>query len=135
MRKLGKSPLLSSSSDASIDEKKQEQSSRIGNTSWFQYGKCYEKETGRKFSRYKSEAALQKCSGEHLCRSVTSIKLLSNFIEITLRHLFSLVNLQHIFRTSFPKNTSGGLHLTNEILKNQFRGMHFSRRISITLFS
>ena len=45
MRKLGRSPLLSSSSHASIDEKKQEQSSRIGNTSWFQYGKCYEKET------------------------------------------------------------------------------------------
>ena len=131
MRKLGRSPLLSSSSDASIDEKKQEQSSRIGNTSWFQYGKCYEKETGE----HLCSLNYQKCSGEHLCRSVTSIKLLSNFIEITLRHLFSLVNLQHIFRTSFPKNTSGGLHLTNEILKNQFRGMHFSRRISITLFS
>ena len=32
-------------------------------------------------------------------------------IEITLWHGFSLVNLMHIFRTPFPKNTSGGLLL------------------------
>ena len=32
-------------------------------------------------------------------------KLQSNFIEITLRHECSSVNLQHIFRTPFPKNT------------------------------
>ena len=30
-----------------------------------------------------------------------------NFIEIILRHWSSPVNLLHIFRTSFPKNTSG----------------------------
>ena len=35
--------------------------------------------------------------------------LLCNFIEITLRHWRSPVNLQHIFRTHFPKNTYGGL--------------------------
>ena len=39
------------------------------------------------------------------CRSVISIKLKSNFIEITLRHGFSPVNLLHIFRILFPKNT------------------------------
>ena len=35
------------------------------------------------------------------------------FIEInfTLRHGCSPVNLLHIFRTLFSKNTSGGLHL------------------------
>ena len=33
------------------------------------------------------------------------------FIEIKLRHGCSLVNLLHTFRTSFPKNTSGGLLL------------------------
>ena len=32
-------------------------------------------------------------------------------IEITLWHGFSLVNLMHILRTPFPKNTSGGLLL------------------------
>ena len=32
-------------------------------------------------------------------------------IEITLRRRCSLGNLLHIFRTSFPKNTSGGLLL------------------------
>ena len=33
-------------------------------------------------------------------------KLLSNFIETTLRHGYSLVKLLHIFRTHLPKNTS-----------------------------
>ena len=31
--------------------------------------------------------------------------------EITLRHEYSPVNLLHIFRTTFPKNTPGGLLL------------------------
>ena len=34
-----------------------------------------------------------------------------NKVEITLRHGCSPVNLLHIFRTTFPKNTSGGLLL------------------------
>ena len=63
----------------------------------------------------------RKFTGEQLCRSaisiklqhsrrsVISLKLQSNFIEITLRHGCSPVNLLHIFRTSFPKNSSGGL--------------------------
>ena len=40
-----------------------------------------------------------------------SIELQNNFIEITLRHGCSLVNLLYIFRTPFPKNTSGRLLL------------------------
>ena len=36
-------------------------------------------------------------------------KLLCNFIKIALRHGCSRVNLLHIFRTPFPKNTSGRL--------------------------
>ena len=47
-----------------------------------------------------------KFTGEHLCRDAISIKLQSNFIEITLWHESSPVNLLHIFRTPFPKNTS-----------------------------
>ena len=50
-----------------------------------------------------------KFTGEHPCRSVISIKLLCNFIEITLRHRFSPLNLLHIFRTRFSRNTSGWL--------------------------
>ena len=40
-----------------------------------------------------------KFTGEHPCRNMISIKLLRNFIEITLRHGCSPVNLLHIFRT------------------------------------
>ena len=40
------------------------------------------------------------------------IKLLCNFIEVTLRHGCSNVNLLHIFRISFIKNTSGWLLLS-----------------------
>ena len=52
-----------------------------------------------------------KFTGEHPCRSVISIKLQSNFTEITLRHGFSPVNLLLIFRTLFTKSTYGRLLL------------------------
>ena len=57
-----------------------------------------------------------KFTEEHPCRSVTSRKLLCNFIEIALWHGFSPVNLLHMFRTPFYKNTSGRLLLTLIIL-------------------
>ena len=56
-----------------------------------------------------------KFTGDHLCRSVIWIKLLCNFIEISLRHGFSPVNLLHIFSTPFTKNTSGWLFLESWI--------------------
>ena len=52
-----------------------------------------------------------KFKGENPCRSVISIKLQSNFIETTLRHGCSPLNLLHIFKTLFLKNTSGWLLL------------------------
>ena len=45
-----------------------------------------------------------KFTGEYPCRSAISIKLL---FEIALWHGYCPVNLLHIFRTSFPNNTSG----------------------------
>ena len=39
------------------------------------------------------------------------MKLLCNFIEIALRHECSPVNVLQIFKTTFPKNTSGWLLL------------------------
>ena len=53
-----------------------------------------------------------KFAGEHPCRSAISIKLQSNFIEITLRYGCSSVNLLHFFRIPFLKNTPGGLLLS-----------------------
>ena len=50
-------------------------------------------------------------TGELAYRRVISIKLLCKFIEITLLHGCSPVNLLHIFRIFFLKNTSGGLLL------------------------
>ena len=58
------------------------------------------------------EGVLKICSKfteEHPCRSAISIKLQSNFIEITLRHGYSPVNLLHILKTPFPRNTCGWL--------------------------
>ena len=54
--------------------------------------------------------ACSKFAEEHQCRSVISIKLLSNIIEIAVRH---------IFRTSM-KNAYGGM-LLNETLKYKSR--------------
>ena len=49
-----------------------------------------------------------KSTEEHPYRSVISVKLL---FEITVWRRCSPVNLMHIFRTPFPKNTSGRLLL------------------------
>ena len=65
-----------------------------------------------------------KFTGEHPCRSAISIKLFCNFIEISLRYGCSPVNLLHIFRTSFPKNTSEWLLLVFRIYPLKF---HFSK--------
>ena len=56
-----------------------------------------------------------KFAGEDLCRSVILIKLLCNFIEITLRHGCSPVNLEYIFRTLFSKSTSEGCLCTEDL--------------------
>ena len=50
-----------------------------------------------------------KFIGEHPCQSVVSIKLQSNCIIITPQHGCSPVNLLHIHRALFRKNTSGQL--------------------------
>ena len=74
------------------------------------------------FTRFRSsrpevflrKGVLEICSkftGEHPCQSVILIKLLCNFIEITVRHGCFPVNLLQIFRTSFLKNTRGWLVL------------------------
>ena len=52
-----------------------------------------------------------KLTREYPCRSVILTKLQSNFIEITFRHGFSPLNLIHIFRTLFYRNTCGGVLL------------------------
>ena len=54
---------------------------------------------------------MQQITGENPCRNAISRKLIFNFIEIALRHGCSPVNLLHIFRTPFLKNTSGWLPL------------------------
>ena len=54
---------------------------------------------------------MHKFTREHPCRKVISIKLLCYFTEIALWHECSPVNLLHIFRAPFPKNTSGRLPL------------------------
>ena len=60
-----------------------------------------------------------KFTGEHPCRSVISIKLSCNFIEITLRHGCSPLNLLHIFGTHLNKNTSRWLLLLLQLNLNQ----------------
>ena len=58
----------------------------------------------------------RKFTGENPSRSTISIKLLCSFIKITFRHECSPVNLLHIFRTPFPKNTFEWLLLSIVLL-------------------
>ena len=62
------------------------------------------------------EKVVWKFTAEHLCRKAISVKLQSNFIEITLRHVCSAVNLLHIFRIPILQNTSGGLLLRQDVI-------------------
>ena len=85
--------------------------------------------------RQPSRGVLKICSKfteEHPCRSI-------NFIEITLRHRCSSVNLLHIFRTSFLRNTSGRLllNLSRKIrnkIKEQ-RESHYVRHYMVFIFA
>ena len=79
-----------------------------------------------------------KFAGEHPCRSAISIKVQSNFIEITFRHECSPVNWLHIFRTSFLKNTYGRLLLSlftylENIRKPKFREFQRRKKENIVL--
>ena len=80
------------------------------------------------------KSVLKLCSKftrEHPCRSVISILLLRNFIEITLRHWCSPVILLYIFRTPFPKNTYEGLLLCykcNGSLQGRGTILHFLKK-------
>ena len=69
-----------------------------------------------------------KFTGEHPCRSVISIKLLCNFIDIAIRHGCSPIDLLHIFKTPFPRNTSGWLLLSSKVqpLTGVFKFNHIS---------
>ena len=60
--------------------------------------------------------ACSKFTGEQQSRSANSINLQNSFIEITVLHGCSPVNLLYIFRTPFLKSTSGLLLL--KFLKN-----------------
>ena len=83
------------------------------------------------------KGGLKICStftGEHPCRSAISIKL-----QIALRHGYSPVNLPHIFRTPFPKNTSEWLLLnfiritinSLNIFRTLFLWEHIQRAVSV----
>ena len=63
------------------------------------------------FSRKGALKICIKFTGEPPWPSMISINLQSSFIEIRLRHGFSPITLLHIFRTRFPRNTSGWLLL------------------------
>ena len=68
-----------------------------------------------------------KFTGDYPCRSVISIELQSNFIEITLRRGCSLVNFLHIFRALLYKNTSGALLLTD---RDNYHSLHQNPNIA-----
>ena len=77
----------------------------------------FQKQPSRGVLRKRSTENMQQIYRRTSCRSAISIKLQSNFIEITLWHGCSPVNLLHFFRTHFLKNTSEGLLLSCLVTK------------------
>ena len=62
---------------------------------------CYRSNPPEVFLGKRVLKICSKFTREHPCWIAISIKLLCNFIEITLRHGCSPINLLHIFRTLF----------------------------------
>ena len=86
---------------------------------------CYTRSFPLVFLRKSVLKICRKFTGENPCRSVISINLQSNFVEITLRQLCPPVNVLQIFRTHFPENTSGGCRALWSIVKT-FLPLSFS---------
>ena len=83
------------------------------------------------FLKQPPRGVLQKRCSENIQQIYkrTSMSKQSNFIEITLRHGCSPVNLLHFFRTPFPSNTSGQLLLDFNV-KFQMTDLQLMRVIS-----
>ena len=62
------------------------------------------------------------------------VALLCNLIEISLRYGYSPVNVLYIFRTPFPKNTSGGLLLQYVYLQMWFEHQVLSFLLVLLFF-
>ena len=73
--------------------------------------KSFQKQPSRGFLQKSFMKICIKFTGKHPCRNVISIKLQDNFQEIAHRYWCYLVNLLHIFRTPFYKNTYRGMLL------------------------
>ena len=90
-------------------------------------------QTVKNFDCY-SKFLISHLRGRTTCRSVISIKLKNIFIEIALRHGCSPVNLLHIFRTPFLKNTSWRLLLKDLLIGNaQFIFLYNRQKSSTSL--
>ena len=77
-----------------------------------------QKQPPRDVPRKRCSENIQQIYRKSAMLSVISIKLQISFIEITLRHGCSPLNLLHIFRTPFTKNNSGGcflIYLTKKV--------------------
>ena len=85
-----------------------------------------QKQSPRRVPRKRCFEDMQQIYRKTPMRSVILIKLFCNFIETTLQHGSSPVNLLHIFRTTFLKNTAGWLLLKIIVLKSfgKFKRKH-----------
>ena len=71
-----------------------------------------------KLQNQPSKGVLRKWCSENIPQIYRRTPMLCNFIEIALRHGCSHVNLLHIFRAPFYKNTYGGLLLKLRLFKH-----------------
>ena len=82
----------------------------------FSFWGIFHEKPYKKFQKQPSRGVLRKRCSENMqqiYRRTPIPKGDVNFIEISLRYGCSPVNLLHIFRTPFPKNTSRWLLLTS----------------------
>ena len=98
-------------------------SHRLFSVNYFKFLRI-QKQRSRGVLRIRFLKICSKFTGENPCRNAISIKLLGTFIKIALQHGCSPVNLLHIFRTPFHRNTYGWLLLS--LWKPSFFTYHFN---------
>ena len=94
---------------------------KSGNTGWTSCKNLrtkLQKQPSRGVLRKRCSENMQQIYSKHQGRSAISVKLPCNFIEITLLHGCSPVNLLHVLRAPFLKNTSRRLLL--KLYQNPF---------------
>ena len=103
-----------------VDKKIPDVSDIVKATAWNTKITAKTETVTQRFPRKRCSENMQQIYRRTPASKIDFNKVASNFIETALRHGCSPVNLLHIFRTAFIKNTSGVILKLVKLKRNNF---------------